>query len=64
MKVRELIEHLQNSDPEADVWFFDGDWTEHPCNSVTPWTHETRYVSSAPLRTEQIPFEVPRVLLE
>ena len=65
MKVRELIEELSKMNPEGDVWFFDGDWTEHPCNYVTSWTEQPKWPRSIRSDGELVmeKFETPRVLL-
>lgn len=62
MKVKELIEHLSKMDQEADVWFFDGDWTERPCTSVGPWIEQGQW-SDAVGDYVMREFETPRVLL-
>lgn len=66
MKVKELIEQLSKMDQEADVWLYDGDWTEHPCSNVTPWLEQVEWPPTVNNEGEVVmrTFETPRVLLE
>ncbi len=66
MKVRELIDQLSKMNPEADVWLYDGEWSENPCSHASSWLYTTTWENPSDFTNKnkvEVHFETPRVLL-